>query len=159
MSGDVVVGGAMKYVHALFALSVALVGAASSRADPAPASSEPVHEIVVTDDDMGKTVNLGPDDILVVQLRSNPTTGSSWYTVLSPSSLITLVGHSYTEDPHPPGYAGVGGVEEFRFRPTSAASMSYQSGEWFRMLNLRSFDRGVTGAPLWEIRILEGEIR
>jgi len=135
----------MKFATALFGVSIFL-GAASSRGD-----LPPKREIVVTDEDMGKTVNLGAGDTLVVRLRSNPSTGYSWYTVLAPSSLITLVGHTYTPDRSPSRPIGAGGVEEFRFRRASAA----QGAEWFRMLSLRPFERGVSDARLWEVQIVE----
>lgn len=138
----------MKLVHVMLA-AIFLTAAQTAFAQPS-------HEIVVTDEDMGKTLNLGPDDILVVRLRANPTTGSSWFTVLAPGSLIALVGHSYTPDPHPPGWVGGGGVEEFRFKPTAAVvGRSYQLSEWFKMLEMRPFERGISGAKLWEIQIVE----
>ncbi|KYF83942.1 hypothetical protein BE17_24040 [Sorangium cellulosum] len=59
----------MKLVHVvLTAISLVPVHTAFAQA---------CHEIVVTDDNLGSTVNLGLDDMLVVRLRAPPSTGSS----------------------------------------------------------------------------------
>jgi predicted secreted protein len=154
---DATKGGVMKYARALFALSV-LLGAAPGGAEEQGATVDPVsnagHEVIVTDKDGEGSVSLGPDDTLVVRLRANPSTGFSWYTVLAPDSLIELIGHVYT--PNVPVTPGSEGVEEFRFRPTSAAAgRSFREHEWFRMLSLRPFEPGVRGATLWEIEVVE----
>lgn len=155
---DAAMGGTMKSVLALFALS-ALLSAAPGRAEKQISTLEdvvPGRELLVLDEDNGGSVKLAPNDTLVVRLRANPSTGTTWYMVLSPGSLVELTGHSYTPDPHPPGSVGSGGYEEFRFRPTrAAASRSYMMREWLRMLNLRSWEPGVKDGTLWEIEINE----
>jgi predicted secreted protein len=147
----------MKYAHALFVVS-ALLNPASGRVaehgSTLPADTSAGHEVVVTGENAERKVPLKPGDILVVRLRANPSTGYAWYTVLSPTSLIESSGYSYIPDL--PILPGSGGVEEFRFKPRSAAKgRTFERHEWFRMLSLRSFEPGVSGGTLWEIEIVE----
>ncbi|MDI1475968.1 protease inhibitor I42 family protein [Polyangium sp. y55x31] len=108
-------------------------------------------EIVVTNADNGHEVTLRRGDTLIVRVESNPTTGSSWYTVLAPGSIVKVSRHLYNARPCPGGAVGCGGVEEFRFTPTTNTTV--QVAEWLRMLYLRPFEAGIEGATLWQVHV------
>ena len=69
---------------------------------------------VITDADKGASVQLKLGDILEVHLRSNPTTGYSWYVHPKSTTLLKLIGQSQTQAPLP----GVGRpiFQIFRFQ-------------------------------------------
>ncbi|MDC0745444.1 protease inhibitor I42 family protein [Polyangium mundeleinium] len=115
-----------------------------------PASAQ-AREIVLRDADNGKTVTLQQGDELILRLESNPSTGYSWYMVLSPTSILKLSKHRYIAGRCPGGAVGCPGIEEFHFVP--AGSASFEMGEWMRMLYLRPFDPGIEGATLWQVDV------
>ena len=115
-----------------------------------PASAQ-AREVIVTNADSGHEVTLRRGDTLVVRVESNPTTASSWYTVLAANSLVKVSGHRYIAGPCPHGAVGCGGVEEFRFAPTTNTTV--QTAEWLRMLYLRPFEPGIEGATLWQVHV------
>jgi predicted secreted protein len=71
------------------------------------------------------TVSL--NQILVVKIRGNPTTGYGWYlenadtldrSILNPTNLNEYNScKDYITDNHPQGYVGVGGYYYFKFKP------------------------------------------
>jgi inhibitor of cysteine peptidase len=77
---------------------------------------QPAHAAtkVITDADKGASVQLKPGDILEVRLKSNPTTGYSWYVHPKSTTLLKLIGQSQTQAPQP----GVGRpiFQIFRFQ-------------------------------------------
>lgn len=136
----------LRPLSAIFALSAVIVASVSANAQ--------AREVVVTDADDGNGVTLGRGDTLIVRLKSNHTTAYSWYTVLSPTSVVELARHRYIPDPCPPGRVGCGGVDEFRFVPAvDMAPVTFERGEWLRMLSLTPFDPGVEGARLWQVDV------
>ena len=56
---------------------------------------------VLTDADKGSSVQLKLGDLLELHLRSNPTTGYSWYVHPRSTPLLKLVGQSHTQVPQP----------------------------------------------------------
>ncbi|MDI1450437.1 protease inhibitor I42 family protein [Polyangium sp. 6x1] len=106
----------------------------------------------MTDADRGHEVTLRRGDTLVVRVQSNPSTGTSWYTVLAPGSIVKASGHRYSAGPCPHGAVGCGGVEEFRFAPAMNVTTS-QAAEWLRLLYLRPFEPGIEGATLWQVHV------
>ena len=69
---------------------------------------------VLTDADKGSTVQLKIGELLELHLRSNPTTGYSWYVHPRSTPLLKLIGQSHTQVPQP----GVGRpiLQVFRFQ-------------------------------------------
>ncbi|MDI1437306.1 protease inhibitor I42 family protein [Polyangium sorediatum] len=128
---------------AILALGAVMVGIL-------PASAQ-AREIVLLDADNGKSVTLQQGDELILRLESNPSTGTSWHMVLSPTSLLRLSEHQYIPGRCSGGTVGCPGIEEFHFVP--AVSASFEMGEWMRMLYLRPFEPGIEGAKLWQVDV------
>ena len=62
-------------------------------------------QVTLTQADSGKSVDVGPDDLVIVQLAENPTTGYRWAIDALDPDTIAVEGSSYAV---PPG-AGIGG--------------------------------------------------
>jgi inhibitor of cysteine peptidase len=75
---------------------------------------------VITDADKGALVQLKTGDILEVHLKSNPTTGYTWYVHPKSTPLLKLIGQAQTQAPQP----GVGRpiFQIFRFQAVSAGN-------------------------------------
>lgn len=55
-------------------------------------------------------------DTVSVQLKSNPTTGSSWTAAIADSSIAVLASDTYTQDKAAKGRIGAGGVQTLTFK-------------------------------------------
>ena len=81
---------------------------------------------VLTRQDNGHAVTVPVGTTLVVQLPSNPTTGYAWTPVNVPAPVLKLIRSSYAQTPAPPAFAGVGGMDTFRFDALKAGSQILQ---------------------------------
>ncbi len=74
-----------------------------------------VGDVIATEDDSGETMTLQMGQALVVQLKSNPSTGYNWEVTDLPSVLEQQGEEIYEQDPGTEGVIGAGGTENFRF--------------------------------------------
>jgi len=87
------------------------------------ATSQPAKTL--TSLDSGQKVLLTVGQNLVVQLRSNPTTGYDWNERSVTESVLEKVGEPiFTQDSAPTGMVGVGGTEIWRFNATKVGQQS-----------------------------------
>ena len=77
-------------------------------------------EIVVTRNDQGRTIEVHPDDVIVLRLDENLTTGHSWELEPTDSSVIELIDSTHTAAPAIA--MGQGGVRTVRFAARAAGS-------------------------------------
>lgn len=86
-----------------------------TRVEPATGPG-PAKVTTLSAEDDGRSVVLAVQDELVVQLRSNRTTGYRWSLAETKDDALALEGApSYVQDPAPRGALGVGGTETWRF--------------------------------------------
>lgn len=80
--------------------------------------------VEVTEQDAGATIDLEPGQPLRVKLASNRTTGFRWLLIDQTGQIIEAVGEApaYRESPNPGGLLGVGGFEQWTFRPLRQGS-------------------------------------
>ncbi|NPV61616.1 MAG: protease inhibitor I42 family protein [Methanotrichaceae archaeon] len=64
-------------------------------------------------------INASVGEDFIISVRSNPSTGFSWWTQFDPQYL-SLVGSSFNEGSASPGMVGVPGTEVFTFRAEAA---------------------------------------
>jgi inhibitor of cysteine peptidase len=76
----------------------------------------------------GTTVELAPDQTLVLTLASNPSTGYSWAVAAIDESILQQQGDpTYTASPaRDPQVVGAGGTETFRFRALASGQTTLQ---------------------------------
>ena len=86
---------------------------------PVAAAQNP--EVVVTDEDNGKTFALAHGAVLVVRLQSNATTGYQWQLVPQDTTLLRLSGEPVYEAPAVQR-PGAGGTQVFRLMADHAGS-------------------------------------
>ena len=65
--------------------------------------------ITFTESDNGATKQVSTTSLFAIQLGANPTTGFSWNATASPG--LEIFSSDYTENSHPEGMVGVGGVQ------------------------------------------------
>jgi inhibitor of cysteine peptidase len=106
-------GGFMRFLLQLFSFTVLF---AMSQFVFAKDISE---DQVYTQDKLGITV-IGTKPQFVIKLKSNPTTGYSWYLRSYDTNLITPVKHEY-EPPADKNLVGAGGYEIWTFHVKSTA--------------------------------------
>jgi Predicted secreted protein len=100
---------------------------------------------VITDSDKGSSVQLKFGDILEVRLRSNPTTGYSWYVHPRSTPLLRLMGQSQTQMRQP----GVGRpiLQVFRFQTVA-------NGDGILLFRyVRTWERQTDNEEQYEARI------
>ncbi len=88
----------------------------------------PDEEINVDEYDDGGQVELEQGQVLVVTLKSNPTTGYRWEVVETQESILEQMGEAQfkpSQTGEPP-LVGAGGWEIFRFKTISAGQMTLQ---------------------------------
>jgi inhibitor of cysteine peptidase len=100
-------------------IGVAMV--AQSTKTPATKHTSPL--VTVGEKDNGTTVDLAQDEILVVKLPGNPTTGYSWAVVGEPSPLA-LVKSTTQRTAKSKTMAGAPSVQIFRFQANAAGIVS-----------------------------------
>lgn len=86
---------------------------------------EPQAPVVeVTERDTGATIDLELGQPLRVKLAGNRTTGYQWLLIDQTGQILETVGEApaYIESPNPGGLLGVGGIEQWTFRPLRQGS-------------------------------------
>ena len=80
--------------------------------------------VEVTETDTGATIDLQPGQPLRVSLAANRTTGFRWLLIDQTGQILEAVGEApaYRESPNPGGLLGVGGFEQWTFRPLRQGS-------------------------------------
>jgi inhibitor of cysteine peptidase len=87
--------------------------------------------IALAEQDDGTTVQARVHDRIVLRLAANPTTGFNWVITEGGSPVIEQVGEMvYEPDTAPPGTAGVGGTDVWKFDAetpgTATLSLEYR---------------------------------
>ncbi len=90
----------------------------SSSCAPPPST----HTVTALDD--GRQVALRVDNVLVVELPANRTTGYSWAVSATAGSVLERDGEPLYLEQVPPGRVGAGGTEVWRFRATRPGRQS-----------------------------------
>ncbi len=87
-------------------------------------------EIIITQLDQGSTVRAKQDDVIVIRLEENLTTGYTWEIEVIDSSIIELLDSDYSSTPTPTRekIIGRGGTRTFRFRVKSSGQGQIQLG-------------------------------
>jgi len=66
-------------------------------------------------------ITVGPGELFVIALASNPTTGFSWQLDYD-RTMLTLAGKDYVQDAGAAGRVGAGGTEKFSFQGVKAGT-------------------------------------
>jgi inhibitor of cysteine peptidase len=78
-------------------------------------------EVVIDENSDGKTVEMGADQVLFVQLKSNPTTGYSWGVEACDEAILSQQGDpEFVTSSRGEKLTGAGGWEVFQFKPAKA---------------------------------------
>jgi len=87
-----------------------------------PVSCGRAREVQLDASNSGGQVELGPGQVLVITLESNPSTGYRWEVVEIGGAILRQVGEVQFElsDPQDPPPPGAGGWETFRFEAVGA---------------------------------------
>ncbi len=98
--------------------------------------------------------NLGKQNLISLELESNPTTGCSWQAQISDEEIAVLESDEYVQDKSEPGMTGVGGVQTLTFRILKtgetkiqlAYGRQWEGGEIFeKRTALLSADKNLNG--------------
>ena len=68
-------------------------------------------------------LNMTLNQVALIQLSENPTTGFSWNVTLSDG--LTLLNDRYVQDPTPEGMVGVGGIHEWYVEAVAAGNQTF----------------------------------
>jgi len=107
-------------------------------------------EVNVDEKDADSQVELEQEQILVVTLESNPTTGYRWEVVETQESILEQMGEAEfkpSETGEPP-LVGAGGWEIFRFKAISAGRMTLQ------LVYHRPWEEGVEPVKTFSIQVV-----
>ncbi len=107
-------------------------------------------EVNVNEEDDGSQIELEQDQILVVTLESNPTTGYRWEQAETQESILEQMGEAEfkpSETGEPP-LVGAGGWEIFRFKAISAGRMTLQ------LVYHRPWEEGVEPVKTFSIQVV-----
>ncbi len=63
-----------------------------------------------------KSQNKTKQNIVKIELESNPTTGASWVSKIEDESIVIFDSESYVQDDAPEGFVGVGGIQTLVFK-------------------------------------------
>lgn len=76
-----------------------------------------------TESNDGDSLNLKINDLIIIRLESNPTTGYKWnLSEESNSGIISLVSSEFTEKESKENLVGAGGFETLTFKAVSSGS-------------------------------------
>ena len=136
---------------AIFGLAVvclcASVFAEAAGVPPSATSSDaPVPTVTLTGQDDGKDIDLTTGGILIVKLKSNPSTGYKW-TVAGDPSPLRLTKSSYVKNSHSSQAIGGSGVQVLRFTAASAGMAN------LTIVYRRSWEYNVPPAKTFTIRV------
>jgi len=107
-------------------------------------------EVNVDEKDADSQVEIEQGQILVVTLKSNPTTGYSWEVVETQESILQQMGEAEFKqsDTGGPPLVGVGGWEIFRFKAISAGQTS------LKLVYHRPWEEGVEPINTFSIEVV-----
>lgn len=93
-------------------------------------------DLLLTSDNDGQMVTINLDDEIIIELKSNPSTGYRWVHANAEESAIYQVGEStFTENPACSGLPGCGGLERLTFRASRVGS------DVIKLVYCRSFEQ------------------
>jgi predicted secreted protein len=104
-----------------------------------------IRTVVVTEVQNGERVRIGPGDTLVVQLKSNPSTGYNWVVADSDQSLMKLTGDS--GKPGDNNLPGEPGTQSMRFQAVGSGIAT------IRLNYLRPFEKDKEPAQKFELTV------
>ena len=107
-------------------------------------------EVNVNEEDDGRQVELEQGQILVVTLKSNPTTGYRWEQIETQESILEQMGEAEfkpSETAGPP-LVGAGGWEIFRFKAISVGEMTLQ------LVYHRPWEEGVEPLKTFSLQVV-----
>ena len=107
-------------------------------------------EVNVDEGDAGSQVELEIDQILVVTLESNPTTGYRWEQAETQEFILEQMGEAEFKpsDTGEPPLVGAGGWEIFRFKAISAGQMNLQ------LVYHRAWEEGVEPLKTFSLQVV-----
>ena len=85
-------------------------------------------EVLLTQSDEGKSIQVNPDDYVIVRLTENPTTGYSWAIDRINSEIVSPVASDYAADSH--SGIGGGGRRVLAFKAVKAGSSPISLKLW-----------------------------
>ena len=114
----------MKITQAMVGALTLLLGGLNLAACAGRIDEPQAAVVEVTEKDTGATIDLEPGQPLRVKLASNRTTGFQWLLIDQTCQNLESVGEApaYRQNPNPGGLLGVGGFEEWTFRPLRQGS-------------------------------------
>ena len=83
-------------------------------------------EILITQSDQGRTIEVNQGDLIVIRLAENLTTGYGWELEAVDSKVLELLDSDYSEDRGE--LMGSGGTRTFRFQAESPGNQQIQLG-------------------------------
>lgn len=103
------------WVWTLLLLLMVMLGQGARAERPTP---PPLVEVPVTEADIGQPIALAADELLVLTLEANPSTGYRWEVAAADAEIVQLVaGYDFVQTA--PGY-GQAGLQTLRFVPLAA---------------------------------------
>ena len=114
----------MKTIRVIAGLLMLWLGTVDLTACAARIDEPQAPVVEVTERDTGATIDLEPGQPLRVKLAGNRTTGFQWLLIDLTGKILESVGEApaYIESPNPSGLLGVGGIEQWTFRPQRQGS-------------------------------------
>jgi inhibitor of cysteine peptidase len=80
-------------------------------------------DVLIGSESAGSTVELKTGQVLVISLRSNPTTGYSWHVAPLDEAVLKQVGEAeFVQDPGDELLVGAGGVEKLSFEALASGT-------------------------------------
>lgn len=139
--------------HSLFRTALAFAVILPAAALVAKAQQSPA-QVLATQASNGSTVTLQKDQILVVRLPENASTGYSRAFVTFPDMPISPLSHQTLAASPATGVplVGVPKMVEWKFRVEGESKTD--RAVWLKFLNLRPFAKGVETSGLWEIKVV-----
>jgi inhibitor of cysteine peptidase len=96
--------------------------------DGSPAWRYRVSEVVLTQVDAGRSVDVRPGDTIIIQLPENPTTGYEWAVETADDEIVALQGSDFTLPPTVT--MGGGGTRVFTFGAKEPGAVPIRLKYW-----------------------------
>lgn len=72
-------------------------------------------DLVISSKDENQRFSVEKGDKVVVELKSNPSTGYQWKIIEGNTEILNFVSKNFVSDKAEPGMVGVGGTDHFNF--------------------------------------------
>lgn len=95
-----------KLIAAVFCAAALLAGCAT----------EAPTVVVLSDAPSGARIAVAPDNMLVIRVQSNPSTGYGWTFSCAQSNVLSFAGSTYEDLNHDPRICGAPGLESFSYK-------------------------------------------